>query len=197
MAGQTVFTLQSTASDPDKDSLTFTWNFGDGGSGSGQSVTHTYASAGTFQAQVVVSDGKHTVNAPATTVTVGPSLTGTWTGGSLLMPDPTGNITVNCGLTLTLTQNGSAVTGSMAFAAGCTGGPGALASGSANPLTHPSDVAVASGSFAFPGGPLSQGLVILFAGRTNGTGTTLTGNVTLSSPSIGFVRTTATSFSRQ
>ena len=56
---------------------------------------------------------------------------------------------------------------------------------------------VASGPFPFPGGPLSQGLVISFAGTTNNAGTTLSGNVTLSNPSVGFVRTTPSSFIKQ
>src|SRR5262245_12765017 len=80
MSGQTSFTFQSTATDSDKDSLSYAWNFGDGGSGSGQTATHTYSSAGTFQVSLAVGDGKQTVNPPNASVTVGPSLTGTWTG---------------------------------------------------------------------------------------------------------------------
>lgn len=198
MAGQTSFTIRSTgAQDPDDDPLTFTWNFGDGGSGTGETITHTYAAAGTYQVQLAISDGKDTVNAPATTVVVGPSIGGTWTGGSIMMPDPIGNLVVNCGLNLELTQNGESVSGSMRFTGGCTGGPGALSSGTASPLTHPSRVSVASGQFTFPPAELGTGLVVSFVGMTNTAGTTLTGNITLARPASNFVRTTATSFNKQ
>ena len=197
MAGQTNFTFRSSASDPDNDPLTLTWNFGDGGSGTGETITHTYAAAGTYQVQLAISDGKHTVNAPAATVVVGPNIAGTWTGGTILMPDPTGNIVVNCGLSLELTQNGESLSGSMRFAGGCTGGPGALSSGTASPLTHPSRVAVASGQFTFPPAQFGTGLVVSFVGMTNTAGNILAGNVTLSRPASNFVRTTATSFTKQ
>jgi len=194
MAGQTSFTLRSTgARDPDGDSLSFAWNFGDGGSGTGESVTHTYTTAGAFQVTLTVSDGKHTVTAPNATVTVGPSLSGNWTGGSILMPDATGRVVVNCGLTLALSQNGTTLTGTMLFAGACLGNP-ALASGSATVLIHPTSVSVASVPFQFL---VTQGLVIRFIGTTNAAGTTLSGNITLSQPSSGFVQTTATSFTKQ
>ena len=199
MAGQTSFTMVAAGvRDPDNDRLSYAWNFGDGASGSGERVSHTSGAAGTFQVQLSISDGKHPVTAPSATVTVGANLSGTWTGGTVQMPDATGAITLNCGLTLALTQSGSSLTGSMSFAGGCAGGPGALASGSANALTHPSGVAVASGLFSFPGGgAFSQGLVIIFSGTTSASGTALSGNVTLSNPSINFIRTTSTSFTKQ
>ena len=48
----------SASTDPDGDPLTFSWNFGDGASASGGSVSHTYNTAGTFNAVVTVSDGR-------------------------------------------------------------------------------------------------------------------------------------------
>ncbi len=61
MAGQTSFTIRSTgASDPDKDTLTFTWRFSDNTTATGESVTKTFATAGTFQVTLTVSDGKLT-----------------------------------------------------------------------------------------------------------------------------------------
>jgi len=47
----------SGSSDPDGDPLTFDWNFGDGATASGASPNHTYNSAGTYTATVIVSDG--------------------------------------------------------------------------------------------------------------------------------------------
>ena len=48
----------SASSDPDGDALVFSWNFGDGGTAAGPSVSHSYASAGTYNAVVTVSDGR-------------------------------------------------------------------------------------------------------------------------------------------
>jgi PKD repeat protein len=51
-------TFNVSATDPDGDSLTYTINFGDGtASESGSEVVHTYASAGTYTADVTVDDG--------------------------------------------------------------------------------------------------------------------------------------------
>ena len=44
------------ASDPDADALTYAWTFGDGTTATGSSVSHSYSSAGTFAAMVVVND---------------------------------------------------------------------------------------------------------------------------------------------
>ena len=45
-----------SASDADGDALTYQWDFGDGSQGTGANVLYTYATAGTFNAKVVVSD---------------------------------------------------------------------------------------------------------------------------------------------
>nr|WP_243436148.1 PKD domain-containing protein [Acanthopleuribacter pedis] len=47
-----------TAADPDGDDLQVTWSFGDGSQANGAQVTHTYATAGTYDVQVNVLDGR-------------------------------------------------------------------------------------------------------------------------------------------
>jgi PKD repeat protein len=44
--------------DPDGVIASYSWNFGDGGTASGAAVSHTYTSAGTFTATLVVTDSK-------------------------------------------------------------------------------------------------------------------------------------------
>lgn len=45
------------SSDAEGDDLSFAWDFGDGSTGSGVNVVHTYTQAGTFTANLTVSDG--------------------------------------------------------------------------------------------------------------------------------------------
>jgi hypothetical protein len=93
------FTAQG-ASDPE---LTFNWDFGDGTTGTGSPVSHTYANAGTFNATVTVSDGKKSATASGS-VTIR-NLTGAWTGTIV-----SGTASLN--FSMSLSQTGSAVSGS-------------------------------------------------------------------------------------
>jgi PKD repeat protein len=198
MAGQTNFAIESTATDPDKDSLTYTWNLGDGTSATGQSVTHLFSTAGVFQISLTISDGKQTVTAPNASVTVGPNLTGTWTGGSILMPDATGRVIVNCGINLVLQQAGNGLRGTIPFTGGCPGAAGSGTTGTVTALTHPAPLTLVTDAFAFaPAGSVGTGLVVAFSGSTSSAGTSIVGNITLSQPSSGFVQTTSTSFTKQ
>ncbi len=71
IAGVTNFSFASQgASDPDGNPVTFTWNFGDGGSATGSPVSHVFASAGSFNVSLTVSDGKADAKAPDVPVTV-------------------------------------------------------------------------------------------------------------------------------
>ncbi len=67
--------------------FTYSWSFGDGTSGTGQSVSHTYNSAGTFSAQVVVTDSRSRSASDSATVTV--SSSGGGGGGGGPNPGPT------------------------------------------------------------------------------------------------------------
>jgi PKD repeat protein len=58
-AGTTLIQFDgSGSSDPDGDTLDFAWDFGDGSTASGMMPTHTYPTAGNYDVELVVSDGK-------------------------------------------------------------------------------------------------------------------------------------------
>lgn len=65
----------SASTDPDGQPLTYQWAFGDTtGSSSGPTVQHTYASAGTFSATLVVTDSSGNASSPAVrTISVAPN----------------------------------------------------------------------------------------------------------------------------
>jgi PKD repeat protein len=56
--------------DPDGNTLTYSWNFGDAETASGSSVTHTYATAGAFQATLTVNDGNGGSDTTSMNITV-------------------------------------------------------------------------------------------------------------------------------
>ena len=189
MAGQTSFTFTAQgASDPDGDSLTFSWDFGDGATGSGANTSHTYNNAGSFTVALSVSDGKKSVSAPSTSVTVGPNLSGTWAGGR--------EATFGCGISVAFSQNGTTLTGNMTFTSPCTGTI-TLASASASALVHPSTVTWTTSSFTFTQGTtVFPGLVIRFSGPTNTGGTSMTGTITTSQASSGFTQSQTTTLTK-
>jgi PKD repeat protein len=63
----------SGSSDPDGDGLTFKWDFGDGHQGSGIGVSHTYNTAGIYQAIRSVDDGNGGMDTDAVFMHVGQS----------------------------------------------------------------------------------------------------------------------------
>jgi PKD domain len=56
VARETVYFNASSAHDPDGTIASYAWRFGDGGTGSGVTPTHTYASRGTYQVKLTVTD---------------------------------------------------------------------------------------------------------------------------------------------
>jgi cytochrome c len=72
----TSFAYTAVGTDPDGDPLTYAWAFGDGTTGTGASVSHTFGTAGAYNAKVTVSDGKGgTASAVVLTTVYGASCT--------------------------------------------------------------------------------------------------------------------------
>ena len=61
----------SGSTDPDNNISTYEWNFGDGNTATGQTVSHTYTSAGTFQATLKVTDSAGDFDVVSVTITPG------------------------------------------------------------------------------------------------------------------------------
>jgi PKD repeat protein len=60
----------SASTDADNQTLTYAWDFGDGSTGTGVSVSHAYATAGTFNVQLIVTDELGLADTTSTTATV-------------------------------------------------------------------------------------------------------------------------------
>jgi PKD repeat protein len=71
-----VDTFSVAADDPDGNVLSYAWTFGDGTSDSNASPSHTYLTAGTFQALVTIQDGYGGSVVSNVTVVVSPNSTG-------------------------------------------------------------------------------------------------------------------------
>ena len=56
--GPLTVAFDASATDPDNDAVTFAWSFGDGQSGTGARLSHTYTTAGTYQATVTATDAR-------------------------------------------------------------------------------------------------------------------------------------------
>ena len=98
----TPIVFSAPATDADSDSLSYSWQFGDGSTSREPSPTHVYLTAGVFTVRVVVSDGEESA-AGETQVNIR-ALTGSW---ERIAPP-------GFGITrLTLTQNGSLISGSV------------------------------------------------------------------------------------
>ena len=151
LASSTSFSFTASATDPDGDSLSFTWDFGDGSTGTGSQVTHTYASAGSFNVTVKADDGKgNSVTSGATAVTVR-SMAGAWSGtfGSFAF-------------TMNLTQNGTTIGGSYNDSDGPGAVSGVVSAGNSVRIT------VTQGAF----------LPFTFAGTTDAGVANVSGSVT-------------------
>jgi hypothetical protein len=63
------------ADDPGGSTLRYTWDFGDGSSASGQKVSHTYASSGTYNVTLTVTDADGASASATTTAKIDPVVT--------------------------------------------------------------------------------------------------------------------------
>ncbi|GAA4272993.1 hypothetical protein GCM10022258_22870 [Aquimarina gracilis] len=73
----------SGSTDADADALTYNWDFGDGNSGSGVTIENTFATQGTYEVNLVVSDGNGGEDTAVITITV--------TDGDIIINPPTGD----------------------------------------------------------------------------------------------------------
>ena len=64
------------SSDPAGTTLSYSWTFGDGGTSTATNPSYTYSTAGTYTAQLNVSDGTYTTPATAISITVGSASSG-------------------------------------------------------------------------------------------------------------------------
>ncbi|MFT3818244.1 MAG: PKD domain-containing protein [Rubrivivax sp.] len=60
------------SSDPDGSIASYQWSFGDGGTGSGVTASHVYASAGSYTAQLAVTDNLGVSSSKSVVITVNP-----------------------------------------------------------------------------------------------------------------------------
>jgi glucose/arabinose dehydrogenase/chitodextrinase len=96
----------SASSDPDGQPLTYEWTFGDGAtSTSGPTVQHTYTSAGSFTAALVVRDASGNASSPATRV-IGVTTSGN-TPPVPIIQSPAAGSTFAVGQQVTLTGKAS------------------------------------------------------------------------------------------
>lgn len=71
MAGDTIVFDGTGSSDPDGTISSYAWDFGDGASGSGATPSHVYASAGSYNVSLTVSDDGGLSHTDTTSVTIG------------------------------------------------------------------------------------------------------------------------------
>ena len=60
--------------------VSWSWDFGDNGSSPSQNPKHEYEKGGTYQVKLTVTDGDGSLDTLQKTVTITPSLDGTWSG---------------------------------------------------------------------------------------------------------------------
>src|SRR5574343_545241 len=99
--GQSV-SFSATAGSGGTGPYTYSWNYGDGSTGTGQNVTHTYATAGSYQASLTATDANGCPTTTSSTVIVQVATTPTIT--TAVAPNPiclgqSANLTANVTMT--------------------------------------------------------------------------------------------------
>lgn len=122
--GVTEVQFSAIATDPDNDTLSYTWHFGDGTSASGTVdvsgnviASHIYATEGSFEAFLEVSDGPETVFSPNLSIQVGDATEVPVTAGLVLLLESDIKIGLGAGSTVIAWLDGSG-RGNNLFAAG-------------------------------------------------------------------------------
>ena len=96
----------STSSDPDGSIASYAWTFGDGGNATGPTANHTYTTAGSYSAQLTVTDNQGATGTTTLAITVNPGATAPAAPSNL-----TGSVGSNRLVTLNWTDNSSNETG--------------------------------------------------------------------------------------
>src|SRR5207247_5078599 len=122
----------------------------------------------------------------------------TWSGGSMNMLDANGFPTVNCGVTLTLTQSGTSLSGTLTWTGANCSGSIPLSASSISATTHPTNVTIVTNTIRWTiGNSVFDNLLIRFTGSTDTGGTSMSGTVTLSQTTSTFTKSGNTNFRRQ
>lgn len=99
----------SSSVDPDGSTLTYSWSFGDGEVASGVTASRTYATAGSYNVQLTVTDPRGGIDVLSKTVTVGSASTGN-SAPVAAFTAAVSNLTVNVNSSTSLDTDGSIVT---------------------------------------------------------------------------------------
>jgi hypothetical protein len=100
LVGATRVTFTGSGAGAGDAALSYSWSFGDGVSANGQTVTHVFATEGTFNVTLTVTDNRGS-SATAAVVVQARGLSGRWTPLQNGVP----------GIDATIAQSGAAITG--------------------------------------------------------------------------------------
>lgn len=166
-APMTVAFSGAGSTDPDGSIASWNWNFGDGTTGTGSSISHLYSTAGTYSAQLTVTDNGGASASTTTTITVGPALVEMSVNNIAMMlrqvqarpttggTSPLGTSTTSAMATVRVLDKtgqpvaGATVTGNWSGLSSQTGASGVTGSTGTVTFTSPAVASTARGTFTF------------------------------------------------